>query len=146
MAVVFTFDKGRSSDLKLNRKLRCVAAYALATGIRVRVRWIRSDRNSSEFGSRSFASNVKSLPIACRHLRFPNFPAALLHPSQHAECRQAEAGADSARSGPCQAWPRNRVESTDGTALSPDQSKRASSSCDNECHRALGVGRVLQPR
>ena len=63
MSAILASDKGRSSDPRMNLSLRRIAAHVLATGIRVRVRWIPPERNPSDFGSRVFASHAKSLPF-----------------------------------------------------------------------------------
>ena len=92
MLAVLASDKGRSSDPRMNRSLRHIAAHVLATGIRIRVRWIPSERNPSDFGSRAFASNVKSIPVDCRHLRFPNLSASAFREAVGDGKREEETG------------------------------------------------------
>ena len=54
MGVVLAVSKGRCSNYSMLRLLRRIAAVTLATNIRICVRWIPSERNAADKGSRQW--------------------------------------------------------------------------------------------
>ena len=61
LGIALAWDKGRASDPRINYLLRRVCAYCLATQIRVRCRWIMSEINPSDVGSRQFDASSNHL-------------------------------------------------------------------------------------
>eukprot|EP00973_Karenia_brevis_P042225 5845964-Karenia_brevis.AAC.1 len=74
MSVVLSVCKGRSKDPRLNVVLMRLSAYVLAVGLRLVVRWVPSELNLADPGSRVFEAVRKPVPLRLRHLAFPRFP------------------------------------------------------------------------
>ena len=71
MAVGLVYGKGRcaSRDFKVFTVLRRVLAYSLASGVLLRVRWIPSELNTADPGSRLYEQGpAKRVPPGLRHL------------------------------------------------------------------------------
>eukprot|EP00973_Karenia_brevis_P040599 5615405-Karenia_brevis.AAC.1 len=74
MSVVLSVCKGRSKDPRLNIVLIRLSAYVLAIGLRLVVRWVPSELNLADPGSRVFEAVKKPVAPRLRHLAFPRFP------------------------------------------------------------------------
>eukprot|EP00973_Karenia_brevis_P056935 7919498-Karenia_brevis.AAC.1 len=74
MSVVLSVCKGRSKDPRLNVVLIRLSAYVLAIGLRLVVRWVPSELNLADPGSRVFEAVRKPVALRLRHLAFPRFP------------------------------------------------------------------------
>lgn len=64
MGVVLACQKGRCSNYSLLRIIRRISAHALAAGLRVYVRWIPSELNTADKGSRWFSKMPSSHAVA----------------------------------------------------------------------------------
>ena len=98
MSVVLAICKGRCSDHKLLVLLRRLGAICISTGIRLCVRWIASELNFADPGSRVFEGSQKALPVRLRHLTGGPITArefGILSPDYHGpELPEGDADAD----------------------------------------------------
>ena len=73
MVVTLTTDKGRSSDPELNLLMQRCLPYVLGLRLRPRLRWIPSELNTADVGSRAFGKEPRAPRLYERHLCYPNF-------------------------------------------------------------------------
>ena len=67
MSIVLAIDKGRCADFKLLVVLRKLCALCLVFGLRLRVRWIPSERNLADKPSRDFGLANEAFGGSGRH-------------------------------------------------------------------------------
>ena len=72
MCCSLVISKGRSSTYHFNTLLLRLGALCLATGLRLRVRWIPCELNVADPGSRAWEQDNKNVPHALRHLIGPH--------------------------------------------------------------------------
>ena len=78
MAVTLAASKGQTKDPRLNVILRSTAAHVLVMRVRSHVRWIPSERNPSDVGSRAYENATSETRLPYRHLRYPGARAVAL--------------------------------------------------------------------
>ena len=68
LSIVLCFNRGRSRDFRLFTQIRRFASVCLARNIRISIRWIPSEFNSSDRGSREHDSENDPLKSLVDHL------------------------------------------------------------------------------
>ena len=74
MSIVLALSKGRCCEFSLPKQVRKVAALLLATGARLRVRWIPSEVNPADEGSRVYEKKASRQRGAPCPERLPSQP------------------------------------------------------------------------
>jgi len=124
MSLVLSLSRGRSRSFGLLVVMRRIYSYCLARGIRLYVRWIPSELNSSDEPSRATAEKQSSL--ATRELEHLSFPTVATSSARAGDRTRLHTIYED---GAAEAAPASPPEQRSGTAGSQSQPRSPAPSC-----------------